>query len=58
MARAVRLGYNVLMTDSDMVVLDDPYQYWKAPPFNAFTILNQQEFPNTHSGSEWLASLQ
>ncbi len=43
MARAVRLGYNVLVMDTDVVVFKDPYQFWKAPPFSNFTILGQAE---------------
>ena len=45
MVRAVRLGYNVLMTDNDVVMFDDPYLYFKSPPFSHFTVLNQQEWP-------------
>ena len=48
LVRAVRLGYNVLMTDNDVVMFDDPYAYFKAPPFSHFTVLNQQEWPDTH----------
>ena len=33
MARAVRLGYNVLSLDTDVVVLRDPYPHLKAPPY-------------------------
>lgn len=29
MARAMRLGYNVLVMDSDVIVFDDPYRYLK-----------------------------
>ncbi|KAG2427030.1 hypothetical protein HYH02_014676 [Chlamydomonas schloesseri] len=35
MARAVRLGYNVLSLDTDVVVLRDPYPHLKAPPYGA-----------------------
>ena len=48
LVRAVRLGYNVLMTDNDVIMFDDPYAYFKAPPFSHFTVLNQQEWPDTH----------
>jgi hypothetical protein len=43
LGRAVRLGYNVMMLDTDIVLMDDPYKYFKAPPFSSFTILNQAE---------------
>lgn len=43
MARAVRLRYNVLCMDSDVIVFDDPYRYFKSPPFSNFTILDQPE---------------
>ena len=41
--RLIRLGYNVLLLDSDVAVLDDPYKYFKAPPFNDIVVLNQEE---------------
>ena len=41
--RSVRLGYNVLLTDSDMAIMDDPYKYFKHPPFKDITVLNQAE---------------
>jgi Nucleotide-diphospho-sugar transferase len=41
LARAIRLGYNVMSIDSDMTVFDDPYKYFKAPPFKDFVVLNQ-----------------
>ena len=40
--RAVRLGYNVLMTDNDVVFFEDPYPYFMSPPFDSFTVINQQ----------------
>eukprot|EP00197_Chlamydomonas_leiostraca_P006890 CAMPEP_0202886206 /NCGR_PEP_ID=MMETSP1391-20130828/42057_1 /ASSEMBLY_ACC=CAM_ASM_000867 /TAXON_ID=1034604 /ORGANISM="Chlamydomonas leiostraca, Strain SAG 11-49" /LENGTH=393 /DNA_ID=CAMNT_0049569475 /DNA_START=19 /DNA_END=1197 /DNA_ORIENTATION=- len=42
-ARALRLRVNVMCIDSDNVIFDDPYRYFKAPPFRDFTILNQPE---------------
>ena len=48
LVRAVRLGYNVLMTDNDVVLFDDPYMYFKSPPFSDFTVLIQQEWLDTH----------
>ena len=29
--------------DSDVVMFDDPYRYFKSPPFSNFTIINQPE---------------
>ena len=34
----MRLGYNMLSIDSDVIVYDDPYKYLKAPPFNTFQV--------------------
>ena len=51
MVRSVRLGYNVLMTDNDVVLFDDPYHYFKSPPFSHFTVLNQMEFWGTHENN-------
>ena len=51
MVRSVRLGYNVLMTDNDVVMFDDPYHYFKSPPFSHFTVLNQMEFWATHENN-------
>jgi hypothetical protein len=42
-ARAARLGYNVLCTDSDIVVFDDVYRYFKSPPFSEYQVINQAE---------------
>ena len=43
--RSIRLGYNVLLMDSDMIIMDDPYKYFKHPPFKDITVLNQAESP-------------
>ena len=43
LARSVRLQYNVLLLDSDVILFDDPYKYFKAPPFANFTVINQAE---------------
>ena len=43
MVRAVRLGYNVLSTDNDVMLFDDPYTYFKSPPFSDFTVWSKQE---------------
>ena len=40
-ARAVHAGYNVLLMDTDVLLLDDPYKFWKKPPFNQYQILSQ-----------------
>ena len=42
MVRAVRLGYNVLSTDNDVMLFDDPYAYFKSPPFSDFTVGSKQ----------------
>ncbi len=31
--RALRLGYNVLLADADVIFFDDPYRFFKQPPF-------------------------
>ena len=55
MARAVRLGYNVLSTDNDVIMFDDFYSYFKSPPFDSFTVINMQEVPGKHNASKWAA---
>ena len=52
MARAVRLGYNVLSTDNDVVMFDDFYTYFKSPPFDSFTVINMQEAPGQFYASK------
>ncbi|EFJ41466.1 hypothetical protein VOLCADRAFT_98512 [Volvox carteri f. nagariensis] len=42
-ARAVRMRYNVFLVDTDVIFFDDPYLYFKSPPFANFTIINQPE---------------
>ena len=37
------LDWQVFMSDNDVVLFDDPYAYFKAPPFSKFTVINQQE---------------
>ncbi len=43
--RALRLGYNLLYSDSDAIIFDDPYRYVKQPPFSSFQFLNLPENP-------------
>ena len=35
--------WQVFMSDNDVVLFDDPYAYFKAPPFSGFTVINQAE---------------
>ncbi|GAX80964.1 hypothetical protein CEUSTIGMA_g8399.t1, partial [Chlamydomonas eustigma] len=51
MVRALRLGYNVFLMDNDVVFFEDPYTYFKRPPFSSFTVINQQEWPNSHTAN-------
>ena len=37
----IRAGYSVLLMDTDVLLLNDPYEYWKKPPFSKFQILAQ-----------------
>lgn len=32
-ARALRLGYNLLFLDTDIIIFDEPYKYFKSPLF-------------------------
>ena len=48
--RSIRLGYNVLLLDTDVMIMDDPYKYLKQPPFSAFTVVNQAESPTEPNG--------
>ena len=36
--------------DSDVIVMDDPYKYFKHPPFQHITVLNQAESPTSPNG--------
>ena len=36
--------------DSDVIVMDDPYKYFKHPPFKHITVLNQAERPTAPNG--------
>ena len=38
------------MMDSDVVVMDDPYKYFKHPLFKDITVLNQAESPENPNG--------
>ena len=48
--RAVRLGYNVLLLDSDVTLFDDPYKYFKQPPFRDLVVMKQEEAANAANG--------
>lgn len=48
--RSIRLGYNVLLLDSDVTVFDDPYKYFKQPPFKDVVVVNQEESPVAANG--------
>lgn len=38
------------MMDSDVVVMHDPYKYFKQPPFRDITVMNQAESPVDPNG--------
>ncbi|PSC76104.1 DNA-directed RNA polymerases and III subunit RPABC2 [Micractinium conductrix] len=38
-SRMLRMRYNVLSLDADVSLLDDPYRYFKAPPFSKYNAL-------------------
>lgn len=40
-ARIVRMGYNLLALDLDIGLYDDPYKYFKAPPFRDINLMSQ-----------------
>ncbi|GAX78830.1 hypothetical protein CEUSTIGMA_g6267.t1 [Chlamydomonas eustigma] len=42
-ARAVRLGYNIMVIDTDVVIFDDPYKYLKKGPFNDTHLMTMGE---------------
>lgn len=50
LCRSIRLGYNVLMLDTDVLIMDNPYKYFKQPPFKDITVLNQAESPVDANG--------
>ena len=48
--RAIRFGYNVMLLDADVTVFDDPYKYFKQPPFKDFNVINQPESAGAANG--------
>lgn len=38
------------MLDTDVMLMDDPYKYFKQPPFKDITVLNQAESPFDPNG--------
>jgi hypothetical protein len=56
--RSMRLGYNVLLVDSDTAVFDDPYKYFKQPPFQDIVVLNQEESPVEANGGNLYVQVQ
>ena len=40
----------MLLIDSDVMLMDDPYKYFKQPPFKDITVLNQAESPEDSNG--------
>lgn len=38
------------MLDSDVLIMDDPYKYFKQPPFKELTVMNQAESPVDPNG--------
>jgi hypothetical protein len=37
----LRAGYNLLLLDTDVLIFDDPYKYFKAEPFSKYNLLAQ-----------------
>ena len=56
--RAIRLGYNVLLLDTDVTILDDPYKYFKQLPFRDMVIINQEEGHTTANGGVLYVQVQ
>ena len=44
-ARALRLGYNLLYMDTDTILFNDPYRFVKAPPLDRINLINLPESP-------------
>jgi hypothetical protein len=42
-ARSLRLGYNIMVLDTDMVVFDDPYKFLKQSPFDKINLMTMGE---------------
>ena len=49
-ARAVRLGYNVLKIDADVFFLNDPYHFFKRPPYGDAHLITQGELGSINVG--------
>lgn len=56
--RSLRLGYNVLLLDTDVAVFDDPYKYFKQPPFQDIVVLNQEESSVEANGGNLYVQVQ
>lgn len=56
MARAVQAAYNVFLLDTDVLLFDDPYKYFKTPPFSAFQLLAQVRSQGRERASTQLCS--
>ena len=46
----MKLGYNVLLLDSDVSIMHNPYRYLKHPTFKDLTVMNQAESPVESNG--------
>lgn len=40
----------MLLLDSDVTLFDDPYKYFKKPPFKDLVVINQEEHANAANG--------
>ncbi|GAX73095.1 hypothetical protein CEUSTIGMA_g548.t1 [Chlamydomonas eustigma] len=49
-ARILRLRYNILFLDTDIIIFDDPYKYFKAYPFNETNIFFDGSFLSPNIG--------
>ena len=53
LAELTRLGYSVLMLDSDISIRSDPYVYLKSPPFSHYQIVIHPEGGNPGLNCGW-----
>jgi hypothetical protein len=56
-ARALRLGYNVFSHDADVFYLQDPYLFFKKPPFSQYQLITQQESSGINVGVMYMHNM-
>ena len=56
-ARSIRLGYNVFTIDGDVFFLNDPYLFFKRPPYSNAQLITQGESGGINVGVMYAQNL-